>query len=309
MNKITTKVASRTAVAAALSLGMTVGAIGVASASPVSHHRSSHNGHKSHQSLNRVEGIVAAYVAGTSITVTPKGATTPTTYTLTSATVINGLAVGGTLAVGADVDLLLSSTTPTTVSSISVETPRAMFLSGVVTAYVAGTSISITPRWATTPTTYALTSSTVISGLAVGATLAVGAQVNLMLSTTTPVTVTSITVEAPKPVRVEAVVSSYTAGSSITVLANGATTPTTYTLTSTTTVTGLAAGATLASPANVDLVLSSTSPTTVTAIFVEANGEGNGHANPGFGHSGHGQGGFAHQGDQGFGSPRHGGRH
>jgi hypothetical protein len=48
-------------------------------------------------------------------------------------------------------------------------------------------------------------------------------------------------------------------------------------LTTATTVTGLAVGATLASPTNVDLVLSSTTPITVTSIFVEANGEGNAH--------------------------------
>jgi hypothetical protein len=119
--------------------------------------------------------------------------------------------------------------------------------------------------------------------------------VNLVLSNTTPVTVTSINVEAPKSVRIEAVVSTYTTGSSITVLVDGATTPTTYALTSATTVTGLAVGATLASPTNVDLVLSNTTPTTVTSIFVEVNGEGNAHGHGNWGstlsdsrHGGHG---------------------
>ena len=82
--------------------------------------------------------------------------------------------------------------------------------------------------------------------------------------------------------KIEATVSTYTAGSLITVFVNGSTTPTTYTLTSATTITGLATGATLASPTNVDLVLSTTLPATVpptvTSIFVEGNGEG------GFGH-------------------------
>ena len=179
---------------------------------------------------------------------------------------------------------------------------------GIVTAYVAGTSISITAKGATTPTTYTLTSATVINGLGAGATLAVGAQVTLELSSTTPVTVTAINVEAPKAVRVEAIVSSYTAGSSITVLVNGATTPTTYTLTSTTTVVGLATGATLASPTNVDLVLSTTTPTTVTSIFVEASGEGHGsgHANPGW-TSGGANHGARHHGSHGFSSSKHGG--
>ena len=234
MNKITTKVASRAAVAAALSLGMTVGAVGIASASPVSHHRGSHHGLKWNQSSLRVEGIVSAYVPGSSISITSKGASTPTTYTLTSATTITGLATGATLALGAEVDVVLSNTTPVTVTSIKVETP--------------------------------------------------------------------------KPVRLEAVVSTYTAGSSISVLVMGSTTPTTYVVTSATTITGLATGATLASPANVDLVLSTTIPNTVTSIFVEANGEGNGHGHGNWGpaKSGSAKGGFGHHRGHGAGSSKHG---
>jgi hypothetical protein len=214
---------------------MTIGAVGVASASPVSHHRESHSGHKWGQSQNWLKGIVSAYVPGTSISITAKDATTPTMYTLTSATTITGLATG--------------------------------------------------------------------------ATLAVGNQVNVVLSTTTPVTVTSINVETPRPVRLEAVVSTYTAGSSITVLVDGSTTPATYALTSATTVTGLATGAVLASPTDVDLVLSSTTPTTVTSIVVEANGEGNchGHAHPGFTTSSFSHGGFGRHGSHGFGSSNYGG--
>lgn len=98
MNKITTKVASRAAVAAALSLGMTVGAVG---ASPVSHHRVSHSGHKWNQSQSRIEGVVSSYLAGTSISILSPGSTTPTTYALTSAT-----------------------TTPVTVTTINVEAPK-----------------------------------------------------------------------------------------------------------------------------------------------------------------------------------------
>ena len=309
MNKISKKVASRAAVAATLSLGMTIGAVGVASASPVSHHRESHSGHKWGQSQNWLKGIVSAYVPGTSISITAKDATTPTMYTLTSATTITGLATGATLAVGNQVNVVLSTTTPVTVTSINVETPRAVWLKGIVSAYVPGTSISITAKDATTPTMYTLTSATTITGLATGATLAVGNQVNVVLSTTTPVTVTSINVETPRPVRLEAVVSTYTAGSSITVLVDGSTTPATYALTSATTVTGLATGAVLASPTDVDLVLSSTTPTTVTSIVVEANGEGNchGHAHPGFTTSSFSHGGFGRHGSHGFGSSNYGG--
>jgi hypothetical protein len=134
-----------------------------------------------------------------------------------------------------------------------------------------------------------------------------GAPVSLVLSNTTPATVTSINVEVAKPVRIEAVVSTYTAGSSITVLVNGATTPTTYTLTSATTITGLAAGTALASPTNVDLVLSTTTPITVTSIFVEVNGEGNGHGNWGSTMSGASHDGHSRHGSHGFGWSKHGG--
>jgi hypothetical protein len=196
MNKISKKVASRAAVAATLSLGMTIGAVGVASASPVSHHRESHSGHKWGQSQNWLKGIVSAYVPGTSISITAKDATTPTMYTLTSATTITGLATGATLAVGNQVNVVLSTTTPVTVTSINVETPRPVRLEAVVSTYTAGSSITVLVDGSTTPATYALTSATTVTGLATGAVLASPTDVDLVLSSTTPTTVTSIVVEA-----------------------------------------------------------------------------------------------------------------
>ncbi len=286
MNMIRTKVAGRVAVVAALSLGFTVGAVGVASASS-----NGQRGQNWTQSQSWVKGTVSAYIAGTSISITSDGSTTPVVYTLTSATTITGLATGATLAVGDNVSLVLSTTTPVTVTSINVKTPKVQCIKGTVSAYIAGTSISITSDGSTTPVVYTLTSATTITGLATGATLAVGDNVSLVLSTTTPVTVTSINVKTPKPMRIEAVVSAFSAGASITVVVDGTTTPVVYTLTSATTITGLATGATVTTGENVDLVLSTTTPTTVDSIVVEANGEGMG--------SGHGSG---HQGD-------HGGKH
>jgi hypothetical protein len=222
----------------------------------------------------RIEGVVSAYVAGTSISILSDGSATPTTYALTSATTVTGLATGVTLAAGATVDLWLSSTTPVTVASIKAETPKTVCVKGVVSAYVAGTSISILSDGSATPTTYALTSATTVTGLATGVALAAPAVVALQLSATTPVTVTSVKVETPQPARIEAVVSTYVAETSITVLVKGNSTPITYVLTSDTTITGLATGVTLASPAKVDLVLSTSIPTTVTSIFVEGSSNG-----------------------------------
>jgi uncharacterized membrane protein YgcG len=115
-------------------------------------------------------------------------------YALTSATTITGLATGVTLASPDRVVLELSTTTPVTVTSIKVKTPCAAKVEGTVSAYVAGTSISILSKDSTTPVVYALTSATTITGLATGVTLASPDRVVLELSTTTPVTVTSIKV-------------------------------------------------------------------------------------------------------------------
>ena len=193
MNKITAKVASRSALAAALSLGLTVGAVGVASASSVGHHRD-HGGREGKQFHNVVMGVVSTYSSGTSISITLPGAMTATTYNLTSSTTVDGLASGATLAAGTPVVLLLSGTTaPVTVTAIRVEAPRPVRVEGVVSAYSAGTSISITPRGATTSVQYNLTSTTSIVGLASGATLVNGTRVVLVLSgTMSPVSVTSI---------------------------------------------------------------------------------------------------------------------
>ena len=129
---------SRVAVAVALSLGITAGAVGVASASPVVQHHSVHGGHGWMQSPTRVEGMVSSYTAGSSISIMFKNSTTPKVYALTSATVISGLGVGATLASPDKVDLRLSSTTPLTVTSITLDAPRAMKVEGIVSAYTAG---------------------------------------------------------------------------------------------------------------------------------------------------------------------------
>jgi hypothetical protein len=196
MNKITTKVVSRTAVAATLCLGMAVGAVGIAAASPLSHDRGSHSGPGWNQSQHKVEGIVSSYVAGSSISILVGGATTPTTFNLTSTTTVTGLATGATLAVGARVNLVLSSTSPSTVSSINVEVPKPVRIEAVVSTYTAGSSITVLVNGSTTPTTFILTSATTVSGLATGVTLASPTNVDLVLSSTTPGSVTSIFVEA-----------------------------------------------------------------------------------------------------------------
>jgi len=282
MTNIKTKTFGRVAIATVLSLGLAASAASIAVASPYGHHSSSHFGARSAWSMNFAEGTVSSYTAGTSISILSNGSTTPTPYTLTSATTIKGLGSGDTLASPDRVVLALSTvtpaTTPPTVTAIFVFAPKPVWVEGTVSSYTAGTSISILSKGSATPTPYTLTSATTIKGLGSGDTLASPDSVFLELSTvtpaTTPPTVTAIFVFTPKPVWVEGTVSSYTAGTSISILSKGSTTPTPYTLTGSTTIKGLGSGDTLASPDRVVLELSTvtpaTTPPTVTAIFVFA---------------------------------------
>ena len=277
--KMTKKnVAVRAAVATLLSVGLSFGAIGIASASP----RGDHARHASTWMVGTThEGVVTGYVAGSSISVQTHDSTTSTTYILTSATTITGLATGASL-LNSKVVLTLSTTTPATVLTIKVETPKAPCIGGVVTGYVAGSSISVQTHDSTTSTTYVLTSATTITGLATGASL-LNSKVVLTLSTATPATVLSIKVETPKAPCIRGVVTGYVAGSSISVQTHDSTTSTTYVLTSATTITGLATGASLLN-SKVVLTLSTTTPATVLSIKVETNGskcnKGNGSSKP-----------------------------
>ena len=125
MYKIKTKAAGRIVAAAALSFGLAASAVGVASASSQGHHSRHHEGAFTSYQLNRVEGTVSAYVAaaGTangSISILSKHSTTPVVYVTTPATTITGLAASATLASPDKVVLVLSTTTPVTVTSIFV---------------------------------------------------------------------------------------------------------------------------------------------------------------------------------------------
>ncbi len=187
---ITTRVASRIAMATALSLGIAAGTVGVASATPVAH-----DGFFPGHFHERVRGTVSSYVAGTSISLIVDAATAPTTFTLTSSTPIDGLAPGATLASPALVVFGLPNTTPVTVTSIEVRPVRVTPVEAVVSAYSADSSITVMVEGSTTPTTYTLTSATTVSGLMPGATLASPDHVKLVVSPTSPTTVTAIYVE------------------------------------------------------------------------------------------------------------------
>jgi hypothetical protein len=206
MYKMKTNTAVRVAAAAALCMGLAASAVSIASASTHSTHLSNHDSvcakASSFEGTNCAHGVVTAVATdGSSVTVLSAQGTstiftiTPTTtFTEGSATV-----PASALVVGDRVGITLSSTTPPTATSIKIEAAKALRVEGVVSAYVANTSISITTKHSTTPVLYNLTPATTITGLATGATApAVNDNVDLVLSTTTPVTVVSIKIDGAK---------------------------------------------------------------------------------------------------------------
>jgi len=290
MKRTTTKAVRRVAVASTLGLGLVGGLVGIASADSGSN-VGSHDSTVTTAPIGKVGGIVVSYVAGTSISILTRGSTVPTSYVLSAATTISGLAVGATAPVAGDnVDLILSSSTPVTVTSITIDAPKgthkSMKIEGTVLAFVAGTSISVSTKGSTTPTVYTLNAATTITGLGTGVTApAVGDNVDLTLSTTTPIVVLTVKDEgltemksASSSPRIEGTVSAFVAGTSISVLSKGSTTPTVYMLNAATTITGLGTGVT--APAigdNVDLILSTTTPIVVLTVKDEASQSGEGH--------------------------------
>src|ERR1019366_5749723 len=116
---------------------------------------------------------------------------------LTTATTVNGLAATATAPiVGDNVDLVLSTTLPTTVTSIVIDKVHPQRVEGVVTAYsLSGLSISVA-KGSAAPVAFVLTTATTVNGLAATATAPiVGDNVDLVLSTTLPTTVTSILID------------------------------------------------------------------------------------------------------------------
>ena len=239
MYRTKTKAVRHIAIATTLGLGLVGGIAGIAAADGSSS-LTSHDSTTTTAPISAISGTVVGYVAGTSISVLATGATVPTTYVLNAATTVSGLATGATAPVVGDrVDLVLSSTAPVTVTSITIATalvtPPAVRIEGTVVAYVAGTSISVSTKGSTVATVYSLDAATTITGLAAGVTApAIGDNVDLTLSVTpavvvmtiqdegttqapvtTVTTVTTVTAPVPTSLRIEGTVSAFVAGTSI----------------------------------------------------------------------------------------------
>ena len=131
MFKNKTKLVGRLFAAGALSMAMVASAVTVASASDHGGHHAGHDGGGSLTQSMRVEGVVTAYsLSGLSISVA-KGSAAPVAFVLTTATTVNGLAATATApVVGDNVDLVLSTTLPTTVTSIVIDKVHGMGFGG-----------------------------------------------------------------------------------------------------------------------------------------------------------------------------------
>src|SRR5665213_1209226 len=199
MFKNKTKLVGRFLAAGALSMAMVASAVSVASASDHGGHHSGHDGGGSVTQSMKVEGVVTAYsLSGLSISLTTKGSSSPVTYVLTTTTTVNGLAATATAPiVGDNVDLVLSTTLPTTVISIVIDKVHPQRVEGVVTAYsLSGLSLSLTTKTSSSPVAFVLTTATTVNGLAATASAPiVGDNVDLVLSTTLPTTVISIVID------------------------------------------------------------------------------------------------------------------
>ena len=264
------RVAASVAVCAALALGTA----GVALAGQGSHSRD-HSSFKSHDSAqwNGASGTVTGFTT-TSITLKDRKGTS-TTYTTTGTTTYSEGKTAGAyadLANGENVQLKLTSTSPQTVTAVTIDLVRffgtvATFASGVITLTpIHGTTLTVNVSGTTTYTSggAASTSAAVVPGAVISA-------VGLPGATAGSLNANSVNIWVPRlSTHASGTVTGFTT-TSIT-LKDRKGTSTTYTTTGTTTYSeGKTAGAyaDLANGENVQLKLTSTSPQTVTAVTID----------------------------------------
>ncbi len=264
----------RAAAASAVCVALAFGTAGVALAGQGSHARD-HSNISSHDNgqWSGARGTISA-LGTSSITLKDRKGNT-TTYTTTSATTyFEGSTAGvvGDLAIGEQVDLALTPTTPQTVTKVTIDLAR---VSGTVTTVV-GNVITITGWHNTTLTVNVSGTTTYTSGGAASTLAAVvtGAQISavgLPGSTAGSLNAISVNIWAPR-------VSTHARGTISALGTNSITlkdrkgNTTTYTTTSATTYfEGSTAGVVgdLAIGEQVDLALTPTTPQTVTKVTID----------------------------------------
>ena len=270
MKRITRGAAS-TAICAALALGT----VGVASAHDAkhSHHdaqksRSDHHSNRRHD--HKIDGVVTAL--GTySVTIQSRN-DTPVAYTTTSTTtytVGKETATVAALALGENVDLVLSTTTPQTVTAVEVDLAN---VHGLVSA-INGNVITIgTGTDAMTVTVSATTTYTLNDAASTLSAIILGSRIEArgVATSSSALNAASVKIEVPNlDTHVEGTITAL--GTSSVTLQSRNGTPVAYTTTSATTYalgkTALTVAA-LAIGEHVEMTLTSTTPQTVTAIEI-----------------------------------------
>ena len=166
MNKIQTRTFGQVAVATLLSLGLTAGAVGVASATTHSNKALSHSSVKAQANVS-FQGKITGLIAGTSVTVlnakgTSETFTLTTTTKLLRATNVKNTAV---LAMGDRVEVRALASAPTVATSINilaVQAHRTIGFRGVVTAAPAGSVTVVNAKG--TSETFTIASTTKMLG-------------------------------------------------------------------------------------------------------------------------------------------------
>ena len=269
-----TKRFTRGTASAIIALTLALGTAGVASAG-TSHdgYRSSHH-HSGHEqgNQNRVEGMITAL--GTN-TVTIQGRHgTSTVYTTTAATTYfegKTAVTVAALAINENVDLMLTSTTPQTVTSISIHLVK---FEGKVSA-ISGNTITIS-GWNSTTRTVNVSATTTYTLNGAPSTLGaitVGSEIEakgLLGTNATTLNAVSVRIRQPEvKTHVEGMITAL--GTNTVTIQGRHGTSTVYTTTAATTYFEGKTAVTIAALAineNVELMLTSTTPQTVTSISI-----------------------------------------
>lgn len=197
MYRINPRTVGRVAATAVLSMGLTVGAVSIASAAPHSTHGTDHD---SVNATVATSGTVTA-LSGTSITVLGKNGTS-STFTIGTTTAVLGdkhLTIVPTLALGQSVVVRALASAPTAATSITIEgmkpaTPRGSFAFHGHVTVVSSTSVTVVNAKGVT-STFAISTTTKIHGGDHKGPLAVGQRVVVHAWKSAPTTATRITIE------------------------------------------------------------------------------------------------------------------
>ncbi len=202
MNTFTTRTIGRIAVSSVLSLGLTAGAISIASASTHSNKASSHASAKADQSI-AFQGVVTALPTGSITVMNAKG--TSDTFTLTATTKIlraSNVKNTAVLAIGERVVVRAMASAPTVATSVNIVAAKAkttVAFQGSITALPAG-FVTVKNAKGTSETFTIATNTKILRAKNVknSATLAVGDRVEVRALASAPLVATSINILGAK---------------------------------------------------------------------------------------------------------------